>query len=190
MDSLITELITNITNFMSSFGYISGFFIIILESILPVLPLGVFVALNIVAYGTVIGLIISWLATVIGCMIIFTICKKVQTKKLLNKFLSKKQVRNLRKRIGKISYTNLVIIMAVPFTPAFAINIAAGLSEINAKKYFSALVIGKLPMIYFWGYIGKSLIESITDLSVLAQILFMLILAFLVSKLVNKFLKL
>ena len=48
-------------------------------------------------------------------------------------------------------------------------------------------MIGKLPMVYFWGFIGKSLLESITDPYTIAQIVFMIILAYLVSKVVNKF---
>ena len=79
--------------------------------------------------------------------------------------------------------------MAMPFTPAFAINIGAGLSEIDAKKFFAALMVGKISMIYFWGFIGKSLLESISDPYTIAQITGMLILAYLVSKVVNKFIQ-
>ena len=50
-------------------------------------------------------------------------------------------------------------------------------------------MIGKIPMVYFWGFIGKSLIESITDPYTLAQIAVMLILAYLASKVANKFIK-
>ena len=81
----------------------------------------------------------------------------------------------------------LFLIMALPFTPAFAVNIGAGLSDIEPKKFFAALIVGKLPLVYFWGFIGKSLLESLTDPYTLAQIVVMLILAYLVSKLVNKF---
>ena len=78
---------------------------------------------------------------------------------------------------------------SIPFTPAFVINIAAGLGNISKRRYLIALIIGKLPMIYFWGYIGKNLSESITDISVLARIVFMVVMAFLVGKVANKFIK-
>ena len=81
----------------------------------------------------------------------------------------------------------MYFILAVPFTPAFAVNIGAGLSNIKPRKYLLALIIGKIPIVYFWGFIGKSLLESITDPYTIAQILGMLIIAYLVSKLVNKF---
>lgn len=83
----------------------------------------------------------------------------------------------------------MVILFAVPFTPAFAVNIGAGLSDISPKRYFIALLIGKIPMIYFWGFIGKSLLESISDPFTIAQITAMLVLAYFASKVVNNFIK-
>ena len=121
-------------------------------------------------------------------MIAFFLCRKLR-EKFDKKYKDNKQINKFKKYIGKMSYSNLVILLAVPFTPAFAINIGAGLSEISPKKYFSALMIGKIPMVYFWGFIGKSLIESITDPYTLAQIAVMLILAYLASKVANKFIK-
>lgn len=186
MEELITNIVNTITTFMSNFGFLSGFLLIILESILPILPLGVFIALNVITFGDVFGFIISWLATVTGCMLAFTICRKLSTR-YENKYKNNEKIIKFKKKISKLSYSNLVLIIAVPFTPAFAINIGAGLSNITAKKYFAALMIGKLPMVYFWGFIGKSFLESMSDPYTLAQITVMLLAAYLVSKVVNNF---
>ncbi len=186
MEQIISQIVNSITNIMNNFGYASGFFLVTLESIIPILPLGVFIALNIITFGSVFGFIISWLGTVIGCMLSFKICRKLRDK-YEKKYGDNKTISRLKKYISKLSYSNLVIIMAVPFTPAFAINIGAGLSDIDSKKYFSALMVGKIPLIYFWGFIGKSFLESMTDPYTLSQIIVMLIIAYLVSKLVNNF---
>ena len=188
MEEIITNLVNSITTFMSNFGFLSGFLLIVLESMLPILPLGVFIALNVIAFADIFGFIISWLATVTGCMLAFTICRKLNNK-YESKYKNKKSIQNFKKKISKLSYSNLVIILAVPFTPAFVINIGAGLSDINPKKYFSALMIGKLPMVYFWGFIGKSFLESLSDPYTIAQITVLLLMAYLVSKVVNKFMK-
>lgn len=188
METIIAELIDKITNIMSSVGFISGFFLIILESIIPVLPLAVFIAFNIITFGSLFGFLISWLATVIGCMISFSFCHKMKNK-FEKKFGKNEKVKKFKKYINKLSYSNLVILLALPFTPAFAINIAAGLTDIDSKKYFSALLIGKIPMVYFWGFIGKSLLESITDPYTIAQVVVMVSLSYFVSKLAGKILK-
>ena len=71
----MAEIITSIVNFVSSIigdlGPFFGFFIVFLESIIPVLPLSVFVALNVVTFGSTVAFIISWLGTICGCMTSF-----------------------------------------------------------------------------------------------------------------------
>lgn len=186
METIINDTVNIITNFMNNFGIVSGIFLIILESMLPILPLGVFVALNIISFGEIIGFIISWISTVVGCMMAFYLCRLLK-EKYEKKYKKDTKIKKFRKRIDEISLSNLVLILALPFTPAFAVNIGAGLSNINPKKYFIALLIGKIPMVYFWGFIGKSFLESITDIYTIMQIIAMLILAYLVSKIVNKF---
>ncbi len=188
METIINQAIDFITNSVGNFGFIVGFLLIILESMIPILPLAVFIALNVITLGSVFGFILSWIATVIGCMISFFLCRKLKNK-FEKKYTNNKVIVKFKKYINKLSYSNLVILLAVPFTPAFAINIGAGLSDIDTKRYFSALIIGKFPMVYFWGFIGKSLLESISDPYTIAQITVMLILAYFVSKVVNKFVK-
>ena len=186
MQEAINNIIDVIIDIMNNFGFISGFLLIILESMVPILPLAVFIALNIMTFGNVFGFILSWLSTVIGCMLAFFICRKLRDK-YDKKYRKDKDIGKFRKIIGKLSYSHLVLIIALPFTPAFAVNIGAGLSNISPKKYFAALMIGKIPMVYFWGFIGKSFLESITDIYTIIQIIVMLIVAYLVSKVVNKF---
>ena len=65
---------------MGSLGFISGFLLIIFESMIPVLPLAVFIALNIMTFGSLFGFILSWVATVTGCMISFYLCRKLRNK--------------------------------------------------------------------------------------------------------------
>lgn len=182
------ELFGNVTNLVYNLGPIFGFLLIFVESIIPILPLATFIALNVIAFGSFIGFLISWIATIVGCMFMFFLCRKLSSK--FNKHFKKnKKIMNIKKEIESISFSNLVLLMAIPFTPAFAINIAGGLSDINYKKYFFSLLIGKIPMVYFWAFIGKTLSESITDIYTLLQICLMLILALLVSKVANKYLR-
>ena len=93
------------------------------------------------------------------------------------------------KAVKKISFSNLVLIIALPFSPAFLINIACGLSKTDFKKFITAILIGKLSIIYFWGFVSKSLLESITDIKTLIIIVVLLIVSYALSKIVNKKLK-
>jgi len=77
-------------------------------------------------------------------------------------------------------------LIAIPFTPAFFINIAAGLSKMKYQKFLLALLIGKAIMVYFWGYVGTSLLESLTDVTILLRIAVLLIGVYLLSYFVEK----
>ena len=164
---------------------IIGMSLIILESIIPMLPLAVFIAINMLVFGNIIGFILSWISTIIGCTLSFYIFRTLKNKAW--KYISKKEkLVDLMKKIDKISFSSLVIILAFPFTPAFSINIGAGLSNISYKKYLLALLISKISIVYFWGFIGTTLVESITDIGVLLKIAVIILIAFILSKIVTK----
>lgn len=185
---IVNQFVDQMVFLMTSYGLVFGILLIMLESILPVLPLSVFITLNVASYGDFLGILISWSATIIGCSLSFFLFRKVFSNKLY-KFIKKKDITKLdsiMKQISKISFSSLTILIAIPFSPAFLINIAAGLSKITYKKFLAALLIGKLIMVYFWGYIGKSLLESLTDINVLIKIIVLLSFALLLSKIVEK----
>jgi len=162
-----------------------GYLIVICESILPFLPLAVFIALNKLVFGDLIGFLISWSGTIIGCIIAFTIFRKGLSAKLYSN-VKRENYRKIIDRITNIKFTSLVLITALPFTPAFTVNIAAGLSKISYRKFISAILIAKISIVYFWGYIGTSFIESISDPIILIRIALILFVVYVVSKLVNK----
>ena len=180
--SFLNYYVANV-NIVSSFFL--GIFIIILESILPMLPLGLFVAFNVLIFGNVLGFFMSWGATLIGCSLSFFIFRKIR-KKIDNYIERKPKFKNVMENINKISFSNLVIIMAFPFTPAFSINIGAGLSNIPYKKFIMAASIAKVSIVYFWGYIGSTFIESMTDPGVLIKLGIIFLISFLLSKFVTK----
>ena len=180
------ELINNLTSFIGQFGYFSGFILVFLESMIPILPLSLFVAVNIFTYGSIAGFIVSYLGSVFGCVCAYFLCKKFN-EYFEKKYKGNKKVRDLKKKLKKTRVPTLVVILAIPFTPAFAINIAAGLTNYDFKKFLTATLIGKIPMIYFWSFIGASLKESLTDWTILVKIVIMLIATYLISIVINKF---
>ena len=180
--SFLNEYVSSV-NIVSSF--VIGVLVIILESIIPILPLALFVAFNVVIFGNVVGFLMSWVATLIGCSLSFLIFRQVRRK--IEGFINRKpKFKNVMDRIDKISFTNLVVIMAFPFTPAFSINIGAGLSNISYKKFIVAASIAKVSIIYFWGYVGSTFIESMTDIGVIIKLIIILLIAFLLSKFITK----
>ncbi len=184
--NFIDSFVNNAVGYLQSFGLLSGFFLVLLESIIPVLPLGVFIAFNMMAFGNVIGFLVSWVSTIIGCILSYLLFSKTLGKKVQKKAELNPKVKKLKNRIDKINFSTLVLIIALPFSPAFLINIVCGLSKMDFKKFLSAIMIGKLSIIFFWGFISKSLFESITDIKTILIILLLLLICYIGSKIINK----
>lgn len=176
-------------NNLGIWGSVLSCFLITIESILPILPLCVFVTFNFFTFGKALGFIISWIFTILGCMLSFMIFRTRVKSWFEIRILNGKHGSDIKKfmsLIDKISLPSLAVLVAIPFTPAFAVNIAGGLSNISKKKFATGIIIGKTFMVYFWGYIGTTLIESITHPIYLVRILIMLSLAYVISRVVNK----
>lgn len=184
--SKISEVINKLIETLGSNGALLGCVFILVESIIPVLPLAVFITLNFITFGSFWGFIISWIFTVIGCMVSFYIFRRGFNKWFNKLIKDKEKLHNLMIMVDNISLGQLVVILAIPFTPASLVNVAAGLSNIEPKKYLLALIIGKISLVYFWGYIGVSLIESLTNPVILLKILVIVVVLYLVSRLIGK----
>lgn len=185
---LINTIVEYSTEVISNGGILFGMLLIMVESFIPVLPLSVFIALNTHTFGLLPGIVMSWVSTCIGCYISYLIFYYVSNN-IIYKYLSKKTRNKIDKAVDKfqnISLANLTVIITLPFTPAFLINILAGVSGMSKKKYIVAVVIGKIFMVSFWGYIGKSFVESMTDISAIIVMSIMIIIAYALSKLIGK----
>ena len=180
----ILNLLQLLVDYVAGIGLIGGFLVIVLESIIPIIPLSVFIGINVYNFGMIWGFVLSYTATIIGCLLSYYLFKFLIRDRF--KFLKRDDVSYYVNKFNNIKLSTLVLIIAIPFTPAFAVNIAAGLSHIDFKKYLLALFIGKLSTIYFWGYVGTSLIDSIKNPLILIEIGVILVLSYLICKIVQK----
>ena len=184
------DLVMNFIAALGIYGPILGSFLIVVESILPVLPLFVFITMNTLAFGKLLGFLISWICTIIGCILAYFLVKKLGYNLVEKHFKEKSILKKFLKYFKGLTVTQITVILAVPFTPAFMINIAAGLSNLPLKKYLVALIISKIFLVYFWGTIGTGLIESLKHPESLITVFIMVLIAYIASVVVRKVFKL
>ena len=118
----------------------------------------------------------------------YLLCYYVSNK-IIYKFIketTKEKIINTTEHFKKIKLTSLVLIITLPFTPSCFVNLIAGISNVSKEKYFISLLIGKVFHVIFWGYIGMSLIESITNIKAIIFIIIILIIAYIISKIISK----
>lgn len=188
MVEVVSNIINCSTDIISNGGIFLGFFLVFIESFFPILPLCVFVSLNVNAFGFFLGILISWIGTVLGSFICYLICYKLQA--FILKVFGKNRIFSKVKRgidsFSKIKLVHLTLIITLPFTPSFLVNVLAGFSMIRVDKYVLSLIIGKMFSIMFWGYIGIQLISSVDNIYSIIYIIVTLVFAYIISKIVSK----
>lgn len=181
--------VMNTIDALGVYGPLLGCVFIILESIIPPLPLFVFITLNFVAYGKLVGFIISWICTCIGCFLSYFLVKKFLRNWVLKKIKNVDLLTKWMSYIENLSLSKVTVILAIPFTPAFMVNIAAGICNMDFKKFSVAILISKIFLVYFWGVVGTGLLESLHNPRSIITVILMMVVAYLVSLIIKKVFK-
>lgn len=181
--------VMNTIDALGVYGSLLGCVFIILESIIPPLPLFVFITLNFVAYGKLVGFIISWICTCIGCLLSYFLVKKFLRNWVLKKIKNVDLLTKWMSYIENLSLSKVTVILAIPFTPAFMVNIAAGICNMDFKKFSIAILISKIFLVYFWGVVGTGLLESLHNPRSIITVIMMMVVAYLVSLIIKKVFK-
>ena len=183
------EFIMSTIEALGVYGPLLGSLFIILESIIPPLPLFVFITINFLAFGGVLGFFISWICTCIGCFLSYFLVKKFLRNWVLKKIKNVDLLTKWMSYIENLSLSKVTVILAIPFTPAFMVNIAAGICNMDFKKFSVAILISKIFLVYFWGVVGTGLLESLHNPRSIITVIVMMVVAYLVSLIIKKVFK-
>lgn len=187
------ELVNNILQFIQSTGLLGvalSCFILTIESIIPIIPLLVFISINFIILGPIWGFILSWIFTVLGSLFSYYIFREGLSKKFTHITKKNEQVEKYVKILRNLSTGKMLLIIALPFTPAFAVNIAAGLLKIDFKKYLTALLFGKISLVLYSAYIGTTFVEGFKNPIVFVYLGLLIAAIYLLFLLVKKVFKL
>ena len=172
------------------YGVVFSCLIIIVESIVPIIPILVFISINFMLLGNVMGFLVSWISVIIGCLISYFIFKNGLGNHFENLTQNREKIKKYTKLFKHISTDKLLLIVACPFTPAFIVNIVAGLVKMDFKKYFIAIVLGKISLVIYSAYIGLSFVESLTNPFAIVKIILVMLFIYIAYILMKKTLKL
>ena len=179
------EILNNINNILTNFimnykvlGLIICCFLIFLEALIPILPLSLFITIVFLIYGKIIGFLVAWLFSILGTLTLFTL--------ISNFNLKLKKMRKYLDKFSDINFFNLIVLYAIPFNPTSLITLICSFSKINIKKFILALIIGKAFCIYFWGFIGCSFLESLTNFNCLVKVIIGFVIMYLLTYIIKR----
>lgn len=187
------ELTNNILIFIQNsglFGVVLSCFILSIESIVPIIPLLVFISINFIILGPVLGFLLSWIFTVLGSLFSYYLFRKRFSKKVINYTKDNEIIEKYIKILRNLSTGKMLLIVALPFTPAFAVNIAAGILKIDFKKYLTAILFGKISLVIYSAYIGTSFLEGFSNPIIFVNLAILIVLIYIAFRIIKKTLKL
>lgn len=125
----------------------------VIEAFLPILPLVLFVTINVSVFGFFWGYLFSWIGNCLGSFLLFMLIRKIGGKKIEDKINKSKYSLALEKIRSK-NFSVLFFLYCFPFTPSFLISGASALANMNTKEFLIALIPSKFIMLISLAVIG------------------------------------
>lgn len=167
-------------------GYIVGFLLPFIEAFIPILPIIVFVIVNVNAYGFIIGTLLAWMGTVAGSYIVFLFFRRLTHTRYMKKIQQRTSVQRLIHFIDRKGILPIFILMCFPFTPSALVNIVASLSHIKAHAYLTVLIASKFVMIGLVGWLGNDITTLFTSPTRLITIIIVILIVWFVGRKIEK----
>ncbi|WP_398573944.1 TVP38/TMEM64 family protein [Staphylococcus equorum] len=167
-------------------GYIVGFLLPFIEAFIPILPIIVFVIVNVNAYGFIIGTLLGWMGTVAGSYIVFLFFRRLTHTRYMKKIQQRTSVQRLIHFIDRKGVLPIFILMCFPFTPSALVNIVASLSHIKAHVYLTVLIASKFVMIGLVGWLGNDITTLFTSPTRLITIIIVILIVWFVGRKIEK----
>lgn len=163
---LFNSLIDNYQIFISENAWLAilaTFLLPFIEAIIPTLPLGAIIGINLgvmsQAFGPMLGIILTIVFSVAGSFtgmfIIFLVIRKTLTKK----FSEKVESNEIGKKFLNIAHGKnigmMMVFLANPFMPSSILNYALSFTKIKTKTYIWMNLISRLIIMSFFVFLGS-----------------------------------
>lgn len=132
--------------------------LIMLQTFLPVIPFLVLVAANVLVFGLVGGFLINWISAVAASILMFYLARTTGRDWAQRKVDQYPKLMKLNEFLKKNGFKSILTLRIFPVVPPVALNLASGLSQVEAQAYIAATAIGKMPAIFLQSVIGNDLI--------------------------------
>lgn len=170
-------------------GPLPGILLPLIESMIPILPLWVFVTANAMVYGLWFGFLYSWIGEVLGSLIVFFFIRKVSNVRFIQALTERPKIQSMLRWVRERGFGMLFIFLSFPFTPSALVNFVAGLSNMNPRVFLIAVVLGKMVMIFIISTIGHNIFSLIREPLKLLGVTFLIFVLWLGGKWLERYLK-
>lgn len=148
-----------LTTWLQHGGDISDIpYIVLLATLLalvPVIPFGVIAGIVGVKYGVWLGGLMNVVSSTAAAMIMFMAVRYVFSDRGRAYLLRQKTIHRFTVLIEKNAFLSVLVGRLIPIVPSVAINIYAALCNIPFMLFLSATVLGKIPVMLVFAFVGE-----------------------------------
>jgi uncharacterized membrane protein YdjX (TVP38/TMEM64 family) len=126
-----------------------------LQVLIPTLPAEPPIIAGGYAYGFLSAFLINWLATVVVTQAVFLLARRAG-RPLVGKFVPDEILDKWARIVGERGTIFFLLAFVIPPVPSDIMVYVAGLSAIDAKRFFIANFFGRIPMVALFTLVGAN----------------------------------
>jgi uncharacterized membrane protein YdjX (TVP38/TMEM64 family) len=169
-----------------SLGPLPGLLLPFMKSFIPPLPTLVIISVNAAVYGLWLGFLYSWIGIVAGCLVTFSIVKKVAGHPYLVRWSQKPKVQKSLIWARRQAFNYVFLLSLFPVGPFVVINMAAGLVGMRFRSFLVAVLAGKAVMVMSVSFIGYDIHRFIENPARLIYVVLFVGASMVISKKIEK----
>ncbi|WP_078546442.1 TVP38/TMEM64 family protein [Litchfieldia alkalitelluris] len=135
-------------------------------SIIPVIPFTLFAGIMGAKYGLIIGALINWFGSVAAAIIIFLVARYMFNISIEVYLKKSKRIISFHRLIKENAFIAILFSRLIPIVPPPVVTIYSGISKIRIRTYTIATMLGKIPGMFLYAYIGNQLFASFEKLMI------------------------
>lgn len=152
--SFIESLMQSLNSIVGGYGVLGLFVAMILQAVIAPIPGEVIMMTGGAMFGVLIVGIIGEIAGCIGATLCFFI-SKTGGRALVIRFIGKSGLDFADKWFEKHGMWAVLLARLIPLLPVDTISYGAGLTAMSFRSFIGATVVGMLPRVFFYAYLGE-----------------------------------
>jgi len=158
--TFIEDLMHFLTSFTGSYGILGFFISMILQAVVAPIPGEVVMMAGGAIFGLLVASIVGEIAGCIGASLCFFISRK-GGRALVMRIIGKKGLDFADDWFKKYGLWAVFFARLIPLVPVDAVSYGAGLTAMSFKSFIIATIVGMLPRVIFYSYLGELAAEHI-----------------------------
>jgi len=136
-------------------------FLILMATLLalfPIIPYKVVIAALGYAYGTVWATLIAWLGTTLAAVLVYAIVRYAFREQGRRYLSQRRSIQSFTSMMESHPFMAIIVARLLPIIPQMVVNVFAGVASISFWTFTTATILGKIPAILLYAYLGGNLV--------------------------------